>query len=213
MLKQIPVPKRRNSTPVLIASALVALALGLAGCTAGDSNTEPSDTASAAPSATPLAPGADAPGSEAYEVPFASDDAARDAATAHYEAYLATSIAILQDGGDNPERLQPLVTDEVYANELLGFERAQSEGFRFEGAPELLDTTFIERTLDETTGVESVTITACISRETIEVVYDDGERVTIPGAAPRYARNIVIDFTANGPLYSADADPGPSVEC
>ena len=63
------------------------------------------------------------------------------------------------------------------------------------------------------TPPNSVTITACISRETIEVVYDDGERVTIPGAAPRYARNIVIDFTANGPLYSADADPDPSVEC
>lgn len=211
MLEQIPVSRRSHHTTAIFASALVALTL--AGCTAGDSTAEPTDTASAAPSATPLAPGADAPGSEAYELPFASDDAARDAATAHYEAYLATSIAILQDGGDNPERLQPLVTDEVYANELLGFERAQSEGFRFEGAPELLDTTFIERTLDETTGVESVTITACISRETIEVVYDDGERVTIPGAAPRYARNIVIDFTANGPLYSADADPDPSVEC
>lgn len=211
MLEQIPVSRRSHHTTAIIASALVALTL--AGCTAGDSTAEPTDTASAAPSATPLAPGADAPGSEAYELPFASDDAARDAATAHYEAYLATSIAILQDGGDNPERLQPLVTDEVYANELLGFERAQSEGFRFEGAPELLDTTFIERTLDESTGVESVTITACISRETIEVVYDDGERVTIPGAAPRYARNIVIDFTANGPLFAEDGEPDPSVEC
>ncbi len=211
MLKQIPVSRRSRPSTAIIVSTVIALAL--AGCTGGETTTAPAETPDAAPSATPLGPGLDTSDNAEIELPFASDDAARDAATAHYEAYLATSIAILQDGGDNPERLQPLVTDEVYANELLGFERAQSEGFRFEGAPELLDTTFIERTLDESTGVESVTITACISRETIEVVYDDGERVTIPGAAPRYARNIVIDFTANGPLYSADADPDPSVEC
>lgn len=213
MLKQIPVPTRRNSTPVLIASALVALALGLAGCTAGDSNTEPSDTPSAAPSATPLAPGADAPGSEAFELPFASDDAARDAAAAHYEAYLATSAAILQDGGTNPERLQPLVTDDIYANELLGFERAQSEGFRLDGAPELLEATLVERVTDAEDGGESVTITACISRETIQVIYDDGQTFSLPGVAPRYARTVVIDFTANGPLFAEDGEPDPGVEC
>lgn len=211
MLEQIPVSRRNHHTVAIIASALVALTL--AGCTAGDSTAEPTDTASAAPTATPLVPGADAPGSEAYELPFASDDAARDAAAAHYEAYLATSAAILQDGGDNPERLQPLVTDDIYANELLGFERAQSEGFRLDGAPELLDTTFIERTLDTSTGVESVTVTACISRETIEVVYDDGERFSLPGVAPRYARNVVIDFTADGPLFATDGEPDPNVEC
>lgn len=203
--------RRNHHTTAIIASALVALTL--AGCTAGDSTAEPTDTASAAPSATPLAPGADAPGSEAYELPFVSDDAARDAATAHYEAYLATSAAILQDGGTNPERLQALVTDDIYANELLGFERAQSEGFRLDGAPELLDATLVERTADTDNASESVTITACISRETIQVIYDDGRTFSLPGVAPRYARNVVIDFTASGPLFAEDGEPDPCVEC
>ena len=211
MLEQIPVSRRNHHTTAIIASALVALTL--AGCTAGDSTAEPTDTASAAPSATPLAPGADAPGSEAYELPFVSDDAARDAATAHYEAYLATSAAILQDGGTNPERLQALVTDDIYANELLGFERAQSEGFRLDGAPELLEATLVERVTNAEDGGESVTITACISRETIQVIYDDGQTFSLPGVAPRYARNVVIDFTANGPLFAEDGEPDPSVDC
>ena len=211
MLEQIPVSRRNHHTTAIIASALVALTL--AGCTAGDSTAEPTDTASAAPSATPLAPGADAPGSEAYELPFVSDDAARDAATAHYEAYLATSAAILQDGGTNPERLQALVTDDIYANELLGFERAQSEGFRLDGAPELLEATLVERVTNAEDGGESVTITACISRETIQVIYDDGQTFSLPGVAPRYARNVVIAFTANGPLFAEDGEPDPSVDC
>lgn len=197
---------------ILTATATAALVAGLlASCTSGPSITR-IDPTTPATSPAPQEPSADN-SPAATTGPFATDDEARDAAAAHYELYLTTTAAILQDGGADPERLRPLVSNEIYQNELLGYERAESEGFRLDGAPELLDTTFQERTNNPDTNVETVTVTACISREGIQVVYDDGEAFSIPGVAPRYARDITIDFTPDGPVFTEDGEPNPNVEC
>jgi hypothetical protein len=52
---------------------------------------------------------------------FASDEEALAAATDAYKAYLEMSDLIAQEGGKNPERIAPFVTEEWLEQELLGF--------------------------------------------------------------------------------------------
>lgn len=68
------------------------------------------------------------PTAEMVEPLFASDEEALAAATDAYEAYADVSDLISQEGGKNPGRLTPYVTEEWLAQELSGFEElAKSE--------------------------------------------------------------------------------------
>ncbi|HET8957643.1 MAG TPA: hypothetical protein VFM95_04230 [Microcella sp.] len=201
--------KRQALAATTTATALIAGLL--AGCTGGPSITRVDPTTTPA-SVAPQEPDADS-GATPTTSRFATDDDALDAATAHYELYLATSVAILSDGGANPERLRPLVSSEVYDTELRAFDRAASQGFRLEGAPELLDTSLQQRTTDPDTAVERVTFTACLSRENLRIVYDNGDVAPLPEAPPRYARTIAITFTPDGPIYTGDSEADPTVDC
>src|SRR5689334_7391674 len=101
-------------TTRLLAPPLLA-ALLLAGCTPSDPMPTPPPTSDAAPV-------------------FATDEEALAAAEEAYGKYIATVDAILADGGQNPERLEPLVDDSLYQRELDGFAEFAAAGWRGTGA-------------------------------------------------------------------------------
>jgi hypothetical protein len=81
--------------PLLVALSLTLLAASLGACTWPASIPPPPPPATEAPL-------------------FATDEEALEAATAAYAEFLAVSGQILREGGSDPERLKPLVSDEVY---------------------------------------------------------------------------------------------------
>jgi hypothetical protein len=64
---------------------------------------------------------------------FVSDAQALAAAEEAYAAYLAMSDLIAQEGGRNPERISPFVTEEQLVVELEGFESLSESGARQRG--------------------------------------------------------------------------------
>lgn len=103
----------RPLTPVLVV-ALVAL---LAAC--GPDPVAPPSAPVPEPSAT---------------APFADDAEALAAAEEAYAAYLAMSDLISAEGGANPERIAPFVTEEQLTRELESIERFAATGNRFVGS-------------------------------------------------------------------------------
>lgn len=65
---------------------------------------------------------------------FASDEEALAAAEAAYAEYLRVSDAITADGGANPERIEPLVTESQRKAALASFVVYATKGLRTEGA-------------------------------------------------------------------------------
>ena len=104
-------PARRLASIALLSAA----GLILSGCVPAD------------PEVTPPAE----PSSEAI---FASDEEALAAATDAYEAYLKMSDLIAQEGGKNPERIAPLVTEEWLATEVEAFGGQVETGLHQVGA-------------------------------------------------------------------------------
>src|SRR5690606_24012229 len=85
-----------------LAAATVTVAVLLSGCVQqGPEVTPPPE-----PSTTPI---------------FASDEEALAAATEAYEAYLAMSDLIAQEGGVNPERIESVAVRKALADALEGF--------------------------------------------------------------------------------------------
>lgn len=74
-------------------------------------------------------PAPQAPSPTATDAPvFASDAEALAAATEAYAAYLALSDQISREGGANSHRMAALVSKDVLAEELTGFDQFQSAG-------------------------------------------------------------------------------------
>ena len=86
---------------------------------------------------------------------FASDEEALAAAEKAYAAYLATSDQIVRDGGRDDARLEPFLSDELFASEQAGFAKMREEGERGIGY-----TTFT-MTLQKRDNV-SITAYACV---------------------------------------------------
>jgi len=64
---------------------------------------------------------------------FASDAEALAAAEKAYAAYVRISDQILIDGGAHPERLQPITSAALYADELKGFQLTAKNGWHSTG--------------------------------------------------------------------------------
>lgn len=107
---------------------------------------------------------------------FASDEEALAAATEAYEAYLAMSDLIAQEGGANPERIAPYVTEEWLARELAGNKDLSEAGRRLVGNFEVSRAT-LQQVFDD---ANSVTIVAymCVNPNGARVVDASGGEVT-----------------------------------
>ena len=139
------------------AAALVAVVL-LAGCVPGD----PVVTPEPAQEVTPV---------------FASDEEALAAATEAYARYLEVSDQIAADGGADPERMIPLVTEDQYQRELEGFTNLVDSNLRIVGSS-AYDSTAIQSWSMVDANSAQVVIYACSDASSTRVLDDTGTDVT-----------------------------------
>ncbi len=110
---------------------------------------------------------------------FASDEEALAAATEAYEEFLAVSSQILQDGGRDPERLLPLVSDEVYETELEGFTEVDSRDLSVSGSSIATDTQ-LQQHISGAAGLAEVIIYVCVDVSATDVSDSNGTSLVDP---------------------------------
>lgn len=154
-------------TTRLLAPPLLA-ALLLAGCTPSDPMPTPPPTSDAAPV-------------------FATDEEALAAAEEAYGKYLATVDAILADGGQNPERLEPLVAPAIYSSELEGYKDLASRGLR--GVGESSATLQIQRY-----DASSLVAYVCEDISSTDVVDSSGTSVVKSGRPTLLPYEVTFDL-------------------
>jgi hypothetical protein len=121
----------------------------------------------------------------AVEAPlFATDEEALEAATAAYAEFLAVSGQILRDGGSDPERLKPLVSDEVYESEAEGFRTFVMNGYSARGNA-TLESVALQQHNASNDGFSEIQIFACVSLEDVDVLDATGQSVVNPDRTSR----------------------------
>lgn len=178
------VPRRLALAALAAAGALV---IGLSGCTTDAPEPTTSPTASA-----------DAP-------IFASDEEALAAAEEAYAAYLEVSTKIFNEGGSNPDRIRPFVTD-AFAMELIAeYSSMAANGYHTVGA------TTADQFRIAQVDQHSVQTYACLGVGTTIVVDATGNDVT-PADRPTTVAVMLTFVPANGEgtllLEGSDAWPG-----
>lgn len=142
---------------MLVGAVVAAGMLLLSGCGGGD----PLPTLPPTPSATPI---------------FASEEEALAAAEEAYAAYLEMSNLISSEGGVDPERIAPFVTEDRLPTELAGFERLQNSGFRTVGTSNFAFTEL--QRLDQGQGEVEVAVYACWNGAGVRVLNEEGVDIT-----------------------------------
>lgn len=176
--------RSRRLTPLALAPA-AALLVALVGC----SDTPEIPDADPAPSASPL---------------FASEEEALEAAAAVYEEYLAVGGAVLQDGGTDPERLEPLLSPEVYEDELASVEMTAEAGERWDGALRLEGVKLQQYAVD---GSEvELQMYACVTNEDVRVFDAEGTDVTNPERTTLGTFDVVVVSGEDGRLVIDQRD-------
>ncbi|MBA8846855.1 hypothetical protein [Microcella alkalica] len=158
-----------------LALLIAASAFALAGCS----------PEAAVPSAPPAA--------EAEPL-FASDEEALAAAEAAYAEYLAVVNTVLQEGGTDPERIRPLVSNEVWTDDLQGAERWQQEGLISIGETRL-EKSVLQQVISTESSTEVVTYN-CLSNTGVDVLNEAGESVVSADRPTAYVIESVVSFTA-----------------
>ncbi|MEY2698360.1 MAG: hypothetical protein RL720_316 [Actinomycetota bacterium] len=144
----------------LIAVPLVALAL--TGCSSPAQNTQPAEI-------------------NTVEKPlFASDEEALAAAQTAYAHYLEVSDQIARDGGDNPERLKPMLSAEQYRLEITSFETYVSKEIHSSGQMNF-DTLHIAQS-----GENDVSVYLCLDSSQSRLIDKSGKDVTPSGRIDRW---------------------------
>lgn len=142
---------------------------------------------------TTVLPPANAPSEEAPL--FASDEEALAAATEAYEEFLAVSSQILQDGGREPERAGPLLSDEVFAEELAGYEQFSQDGFRLIGQSRITDSQLQQWSQHEM-EVEIIAY-FCVSLRGTDVLDGSGDSVVTVDRPEQSVFEVVLTGTRN----------------
>ncbi len=107
---------------------------------------------------------------------FASDEEALAAATEAYEEFLAVSSQILQDGGERPERLLPLVSHAVYETELEGFEEVRNSELLVSGSSSLTNS-ILQQRIPGGAGEGQVIVYVCVDVSGTDVIDDEGNSI------------------------------------
>jgi hypothetical protein len=123
---------------------------------------------------------------------FASDADALAAATKAYAAYLKMSDLISQEGGIQPERLKPLVTTKMLAQETASASELASSGQHQNGQTAFDHTTL--QSLVQHGSDASVAMYVCLDLSGVQILDDAGGNVTAPGTQTRYS--FVASFVA-----------------
>ena len=156
-----------------ISGAALALALVLSGCVPKTTPAGPSPQ----PSTTPV---------------FANEAEALAAATKAYAAYVRVSDEILADGGNNPGRIDEVVTGSQLAADLSGFASAREAGVHSVGS-----TTFESVVLQQYNNAHSkndvVSIYLCENVSSVDVLNASGVSIVTAGRPNRVKYQVTFD--------------------
>ena len=137
--------------------------------------------------------------SSAVEPLFASDEEALEAATQAYEEFLRVSGQILRDGGKNPERLRPLVSEDVYESEAEGFALLEENGWRSVGESALIGTE-LQQHINGPAGIAEVVAYVCVSVDGNDIVNSEGVSQVSADRATEVSFEIVFASMPSGIL-------------
>lgn len=142
---------------------------------------------------------------------FASEEEALAAATAAYEAYGAMSSVIAAEGGIEPERIAPYVTETRYADEVRGFERLRESNLRIRGESQA--TVLQLQRFDQFETDVEIVFYACLDLTASRVIDESGRDVTPAEREDRLVLEVVmvsVDGTLPLRLESDERWPGQS---
>lgn len=148
-----PMPIRRSAAPLALLAAL-----SLAGCTAPD----PEPTPTVAPTTEPL---------------FASEEEALAAAEEAYSAYVDMADLLLSESGVDPERLRPLVGDQLYERQEAGFKQAAASGLIGTGQTNFLVDRVQAVDLEASVGEQVIAAYVCRDVSGVDILDSDGNSV------------------------------------
>jgi len=167
----------------ILTACTVALAAGfLAGCTPSHPITEPAKTPK--PTPTPV---------------FTSDADALAAATKVYKKYLSVADSIAQQGGKDPERLGPYVSDAGLANERKEAKRLSDARAHQVGA------TVVSEVKLQRRSTSGVSIYACQDISAVDVLDENGESLVAPSRPDAIPYVATLSYGASGRLI-VDSD-------
>jgi hypothetical protein len=174
----------------LVGAVTIAGMLLLSGCGGGD----PIPTLPPTPTATPI---------------FASEEEALAAAEEAYAAYLEMSSLISSEGGADPERIAPFVTERRLDDELRGFGTLREADLRISGHVGFaaLD---LQR-YDQVGELVEVVFYACVDLSDRRVTDSEGRDVTPVDRQDLLVLEVVLVGTGDDPslvLESDDQWPG-----
>src|SRR5690554_887939 len=178
-----------RSVPPLAALALAATVL-LTGCVPQD-------------------PAIDPPPEPTSEPVFASDEEALTAATDAYKAYLAMSDLIAREGGKDPERIAPYVTEE-WLEHSVQFFNSLSASNRHQVGNSSLHSAQLQQHSYEQDGDAFVVIYVCIDYATVEILDEDNVD-SIPADSPTLLPIEATLETEDGAFRLSGNEPWTSV--
>lgn len=139
---------------------------------------------------------------------FASDEEALAAATDAYEAYLKMSDLIAQEGGKEPERLAPYVTEEWLEQSVDFFNSFADSGRHQEGSSKVRDST-LQQHYVETSGDTAVVVYLCVDYASVKLL-DQANQDTLPADSPSILPIEATLFSKEGTLKLAGNEPWTS---
>jgi hypothetical protein len=141
---------------------------------------------------------------------FTSEEEALAAAEAAYAAYNEVSGLIAMDGGANPDRIAPFVTDEQLADELEGSDFYQRNGIHASGGG-VINSTVLQQ-FSETDGLAEVVVYVCLDVSGARILDASGADVTPPDRDPVIALEVVMTGESSTSLLIADSQQWPTTD-
>lgn len=157
---------------MLTAAAIVSVGLLLTGCVPTE------------PVVTPV-------GTGSIEPVFASDEEALAAAVEAYEGYLEVSDQIGHDGWQDAERLEPLVTDQLFLEELAASERLRGSG-RYQDGTGVITNHVFQQYSDSPSGSANLIIYVCVDISKSRIHDSSGTDVTPADRSDQIALEVAL---------------------
>lgn len=139
---------------------------------------------------------------------FASEEEALAAAEDAYAAYLEMSALIAIDGGANPERIAPFVTEEQLADELEGSQYFVENGIHASAGGTIVSTTLQQ--YSESGRSAEVVVYVCLDVSAVRILDSSGADVTPADRAPHVALEVVLDGDSSEKLLIVDSQQWPN---
>ena len=131
-----------------------------------------------------VSPPIEAPGPTRASSFFDSDEEALQAGVDGYQAYLATSDLITADGGQDPQRIAPYVSDELLPSFIEGYQSLQAKGLRSQGST-AYDSPRFQSWTPGANDDALVSFYICVDVSQVRIVDGAGSDVTPPERALR----------------------------